>query len=286
MDFFKNMTPNRRSSALAAMMLAVLLASTGLAWLFVWRGRGKPAEGEQWYLTSDASGKVTAWEVHQRSQDDSSGSSGYQICVEDRRERSPTCSFWRLNADATEGNYVSLDVYGITGYPNAVTRTTHIDYQAPVLTIRQTHADVTGLRKKIHPKPTEMTDSYIPEGRFRPVIVEAARTQKQSTRKIVIDGLASVIDVRLAPRPTELTEFDGRDVSVTVVSVTWGRHPDSPDDYTLYYVTDDGVICMIEEFADGRLAKTKRLVGYGELERNFPAAHAMRTRELQNRKWD
>ena len=129
MSMFANMSPSTRRSALAVMMLAILLLGTAGAWVIV-------IAGETWYLITSGDTPI-GWHVSQQETLPNGDGRGYDIIYTLVGDGSSMRSFsvWRLNAAATKGRYASESVRSGRRRTSS-TGVTHVKYDHPIVGIR------------------------------------------------------------------------------------------------------------------------------------------------------
>ena len=277
MDFFANMSPRGRRSALAVGMLAVLLLSTAAAWLIT-LGRSGARPGEQWYLIRGVDGTPVGWEVFQRDADDRQG---YHIVG--GRQSPPLASRWRLDADPTVGRYVS-SVPIAANRRGVVYQVTAIGYDGKTVKLRQYNA-VGAARGQVRTVLQWVDDSYIPEGRLREVVAEVARSGEQVLRTIVNDDQLQVVPMTLSPGEDVQRVVGGTARTLTPVEVAYElKATDGPS--SRYYVAADGSILLQEQITGDAVTGIVELLTGEAVTDSFPSAPAERTRALRALDWD
>jgi len=285
MALFSKFSPRSRQSALAVIMLAVLLAGTAAAWVIA-RNRGGPEDGEQWYILFDGNDQIVGWEVVQRRPDDPHGGSGYHIqwSVSKRSESKPSenllASQWELNAEATKGTYLSIFsimfAQGRTG-----SRRTRIDYDEGVIRLwLSTLREPGRYELDVPPSQIPVGRGYIAEGRLRPTIVQAATTGEAIRGTIVDDNLGKLVTVHIQPVGTRTWEFDGQEAELTEVKVFWLKAQGRVAFLQRYYVDNDGSVPLIRSISPDGSRREHQLVGFDRVRACFPNAPARRTQAL------
>jgi hypothetical protein len=288
MAIFSNLTPARRVSLLAAVMLAVLLLATGAAWLIVRSSPGfGPEADEHWYLIRDAAGELQGWMVTRAGSGGALDRGGYEIISYDSGRT--IASRWELNEDATRGQYVSVDAF--------VMPTGEVRGRQTRILLRDSRATISGGPRR--PAATvAVGPEYVAEGTLEDRIVEVARTGRPLIGTIVSDPEMRLIPLILAPVPPGgPTPTDQQDdsppetaPSETRPADTWPRQvarggllPTRRWQYQLiYHVAEDGSIPRIEDLAEnGRIIHVTELAEPSAVERLYGDAYRERARLLR-----
>lgn len=278
MSFFENMPQSTRRSALAVMMLAILLLSAAAAWIIV-ASRSAQRPGETWYLITIDDTPV-GWRVTQRETLDTGGTTGYDIVYTSDGDASVLWSRWRLNAAQTRGSYASEGAR-MSGPQIRTLGTTYVDYDAPVVGIRQELGG--GVR---FTEPLKVGDNYIPEGRLAPTIVQVAGTGQPFTGEMVVDPLMALKPLTITPEGRQRREVGGESIHLAAVVLRW-LDEDFKGFASRYFVAHDGSILVIERIdADGKATETATRATIDDVRRHFPNAHRTRSVLLRDDLFD
>jgi len=269
MAWFENMSQSARRSALAVIMLVILLLGTGIAWMIV-AARSAVREGETWYLIA-RNGKPLGWRVIQRESAAGGGETGYDISYLGDGSAVIIFGRWRLNADATRGRYVS-ERAGIQGARMTPPNITRISYDHPM--VRITREFPGGI---LIGEPQKIDESYIPEGKLLPVIVEVAGTGRAFDGEIVDDRQGRLVLIAVEPEDCVSREVEGSSVQLAAAIVRWPAG-DSKTLSVRYLVADDGGIVLIEHIdAEGKVVRTTTRASLDAIRKHFPNAHQTRS---------
>lgn len=287
MALSENMTPRAQRSALALIMLAVLLAGTGVAWVIsARRSAGRP--GELWYLITDQQDGPVGWQVVQRQEEGAGGQSGYKVLGADKQAPS-NWSTWRLNADATQGSYASsmIQKIQVSGRIALGSTITSIGYDGQTVTVSQMVRIGDYILEDRHARQLPVDESYIAEGRLWPTIAKVAKTGQAVTGTMVRDEQMDLAKQSIEPLHTEIRTIQDRQLTLKVVAVTWGADEGEPSEaemLTRYYVDEDGAIHLMERVEGGRITSKRELVDLAEIRRRFPSAPGRRRTALEEAK--
>jgi len=273
MEPLAKLTPMARRNLLAVILLVILLALTGAAWV-ISRSISPLRAGETWYLASDGN-QLVGWHVVQRETAAGGGSRGYSVEFLRRgTDTLVTWTLWQFGADQQRGEYVSRLGALRRGRPLADV-VTEIVYDAPLVAL--TNVNRAGRRTRT----VEVGEDYIPEGRLRPTIADVARTGETFQGSLAVDAQLAVVPVILEAEGPALHRLNDQQVKLTAVRLTWpSADVDAPAQR--YLVDDDGSIVVIQTLtAQGRVTRTLTRTALDEVRRHYPRAHLIRNQLLE-----
>ena len=278
MSAFGKLSPTARRSALALMMLAVLLAGTAAAW-WVSQSRVAPRPGEVWYLaTGGDGGTVIGWEVR-RDVESGTARQGYEVRIVYPKPQFIlwTWSQWKLDPAAAQGQYASA-VWGgrMDQEGSAMPILTRIKYSHQTVEVQHSSLD----SGRISAAGGFCADpGYLAEGSLWPTVVEVARKQEPFAGTMILDEHAVMADIALRPLSPETCPVGGQDMSLTPVVESIGQIPVERRDY----VAADGSVPVFEEIA-GDQTETYTRVSLADVLKQFPHVLADRARYVNQYK--
>ncbi len=263
---FEKMSARTRRNVLAVIMLTVLVASTVVA-LAISLTRQADRPGETWRLLTHSDGHAVGWEVFQRSDLGDAGTTGYTVRTIEGSGKL-TWSMWRLNPGATKGRYVSgVDAVG-QGGATLLAESMQIDYADDHLAVGRS------VRGRNHmAREFAVGDGYIPSGRLRTAIVQAARRHQPFDGATISDKTASPVALHMRPGESALRTLGDDRISLATVTVRW-ENDRGPIKAARYFVAPDGTIPIIENIDPGGGGViTSTDVGVDGVRCAFPQAH-------------
>lgn len=259
-------------SALALVLLAVLLAATGAAWLLTERS-AEAAAGEFWYIQKDARGVPVGWMVARSGPGEPLGRAGYQVLGDDEGAR--IASRWQINDQATEGRYVALAPKLLANQTVAAAQT-RIHLAGGQIQVSQTVA------RRTFQGALAVGPNYVAEGTREDLIAQVARSGQEFAGEIFLDDRMSLAPIRLTPAEPG--------TQPQTAPAHWPRQvwegfagPSGEVVYTaVYHVDEAGRIVQIDSLnAAGQVIQRSDRVDPQAVEKLFPDAFAQRNRLLR-----